>query len=229
MMYICSQNNNSHNSYYSKQRNSNSHHSYYIYHLQLKPAKLFWLQQVSCLWSLRHKSGILNYGLNCLCCWCINLHYINLQELDICAEGGAVMCVLLRTYFHSVLLNLGTLLKLFMGFFNWSNSGKVHKRAKCFCWYVSCRNVKPLIAQLTRTHIITPKAPIHVTLNPRVQTAPSPCPIFVTGCEQPMKLSQSAYWILRLPFPFSIQNVLQTLLTSLYCLNRDTCSKAIHL
>ena len=89
--------------------------------------------------------------------------------------------------------------------------------------------MKPLIAQLMRIHIVTPKAPIHVTLNPRVQPAPSPCPIFVTGCEQPMKLSQSAYWVLRLPYPFSIQNVLQTLLTSLYCLNRDTCSKAIHL
>ena len=89
--------------------------------------------------------------------------------------------------------------------------------------------MKPLIAQLMRIHIVTPKAPIHVTLNPRVQPAPSPCPIFVTGCEQPMKLSQSAYWVLRLPYPFSIQNVLQTLLTSLCCLNRDTYSKTIHL
>ena len=56
-----------------------------------------------------------------------------------------------------------------------------------------------------RIHVVTPKAPVHVTLNPRVQPGPSPCPIFVTGCEEPIKLSQSAYWVLRLPYPF--QNV----------------------
>ncbi|PSN57691.1 Protein smg8 [Blattella germanica] len=65
-----------------------------------------------------------------------------------------------------------------------------------------CRNVKPLVAQLMRIHVVTPKAPIHVTLNPRVQPAPSPCPVFVTGCEQPLKLSQSAYWVLRLPYVY---------------------------
>jgi len=71
----------------------------------------------------------------------------------------------------------------------------------------SCRNVKPLVAQLMRIHVVTPKAPIHVTLNPRVQPAPSPCPVFVTGCDQPLKLSQSAYWVLRLPYPFAVQNM----------------------
>lgn len=63
---------------------------------------------------------------------------------------------------------------------------------------------KPLIAQLMRIHIVTPKAPVHVTLNPRVQPGPPPCPIFVTGCEEPIKLSQSAYWILRFPYPFKL-------------------------
>lgn len=65
-----------------------------------------------------------------------------------------------------------------------------------------CRQVKPLIAQLMRIHVVTPKAPVHVTLNPRVQPGPPPCPIFVTGCEEPIKLSQSAYWILRLPYVY---------------------------
>ncbi|KAJ8687988.1 hypothetical protein QAD02_023783 [Eretmocerus hayati] len=65
-----------------------------------------------------------------------------------------------------------------------------------------CRQPKPLIAQLMRIHVVTPKAPVHVTLNPRVQPGPPPCPIFVTGCEEPIRLSQSAYWILRLPYPF---------------------------
>lgn len=52
-----------------------------------------------------------------------------------------------------------------------------------------------------RVHVVTPKAPVHVTLNPKVQPAPSPCPIFGPGCEKPIRLSQSAYWILRLPYP----------------------------
>ncbi|XP_023316566.1 protein SMG8 [Trichogramma pretiosum] len=65
-----------------------------------------------------------------------------------------------------------------------------------------CRQQKPLIAQLMRIHVVTPKAPVHVTLNPKVQTGPQPSPIFVTGCEEPMKLSQSAYWILRLPYVY---------------------------
>lgn len=69
-----------------------------------------------------------------------------------------------------------------------------------------CRMVKPLIAQLMRIHVVTPKAPVHVTLNPRVQPGPSPCPIFVTGCEEPIKLSQSAYWVLRLPYVYMGEN-----------------------
>ncbi|XP_012270941.1 protein SMG8 [Orussus abietinus] len=65
-----------------------------------------------------------------------------------------------------------------------------------------CRQPKPLMAQLMRIHVVTPKAPVHVTLNPRVQPGPPPCPIFVTGCEEPIKLSQSAYWVLRLPYVY---------------------------
>ncbi|XP_026284537.1 nonsense-mediated mRNA decay factor SMG8 isoform X3 [Frankliniella occidentalis] len=65
-----------------------------------------------------------------------------------------------------------------------------------------CKNSKPLIAQLMRVHVVTPKAPVHVTLNPKVQPAPSPCPIFGPGCEKPIRLSQSAYWILRLPYVY---------------------------
>ncbi|XP_054280613.1 nonsense-mediated mRNA decay factor SMG8 [Macrosteles quadrilineatus] len=65
-----------------------------------------------------------------------------------------------------------------------------------------CRSSKPLTAQLMRVHVVTPKAPVHVTLNPRVQPAPLPCPTFVTGCQEPIKLSQSAYWVLRLPYVY---------------------------
>lgn len=64
-----------------------------------------------------------------------------------------------------------------------------------------CRTVKPPIAQLMRVHIVTPKAPVNVIIEPKVR----PCNksldyIFTTGCSEPIKLSQSAYWILRLPY-----------------------------
>ncbi|XP_046388258.1 uncharacterized protein LOC124157509 [Ischnura elegans] len=64
-----------------------------------------------------------------------------------------------------------------------------------------CRNTKPLMAQLMRLHVVTPKAPVHVTLNPRVQPAPG-APIYITGSQEPLRLSQSAYWVLRLPFVY---------------------------
>lgn len=49
---------------------------------------------------------------------------------------------------------------------------------------------------------MTPKAPVHVTLHPKIQPAPEPCPIFFPTLNEPLKLSQSAYWVLRLPYPF---------------------------
>uniref|UniRef100_A0A224YEU9 Nonsense-mediated mRNA decay factor SMG8 n=1 Tax=Rhipicephalus zambeziensis TaxID=60191 RepID=A0A224YEU9_9ACAR len=64
-----------------------------------------------------------------------------------------------------------------------------------------CRSAKPQVAQLMRLHIVTPKAPVHVTLNPRVQPGPS-APVFFPGNKEPVKLSQSAYWVLRLPFVY---------------------------
>ncbi|RWS22219.1 protein smg8-like protein, partial [Leptotrombidium deliense] len=71
--------------------------------------------------------------------------------------------------------------------------------------YLPCvcsRTGKQMIAQLMRIHIVTPKAPVHVTLNPKVQPGPSPCPIFHPGLPEPVRLSQSAYWVLRLPFVY---------------------------
>uniref|UniRef100_A0A6M2DWN0 Nonsense-mediated mRNA decay factor SMG8 n=1 Tax=Xenopsylla cheopis TaxID=163159 RepID=A0A6M2DWN0_XENCH len=62
------------------------------------------------------------------------------------------------------------------------------------------------VAQLMRVHVVTPKAPVHVTLDPKVQTASNcsiPGPIFITGVpEGGARLSQSAYWVLRLPYVY---------------------------
>ncbi|ODN03335.1 Protein SMG8 [Orchesella cincta] len=73
--------------------------------------------------------------------------------------------------------------------------------------YINCpckesRDGKPVIAQLIRLHVVTPKAPVFVTVNPKVQPGPvGTCPIFQTG-EDPVKLPPSTYWILRLPFSY---------------------------
>ena len=50
-----------------------------------------------------------------------------------------------------------------------------------------------------RIHVVTPKAPIHVTLNPLVQMTPNASPLFYPGNKEPIKLSQSCYWVLRFP------------------------------
>ncbi|CAH0399037.1 unnamed protein product [Chilo suppressalis] len=55
-------------------------------------------------------------------------------------------------------------------------------------------------ARLQRLHVVTPKAPVHVTLQPQVQPVPGG-PIFVPlpSGSPPIKLSASAYWVLRFP------------------------------
>ncbi|XP_063893885.1 nonsense-mediated mRNA decay factor SMG8 [Helicoverpa armigera] len=62
----------------------------------------------------------------------------------------------------------------------------------------------PPLAQLMRVHVVTPKAPVHVTLDPKVQPIPGG-PIFIPQPvgSPPIKLSASAYWVLRLPYMYS--------------------------
>ncbi|CAH0582896.1 unnamed protein product [Chrysodeixis includens] len=62
----------------------------------------------------------------------------------------------------------------------------------------------PRAAQLARVHVVTPKAPVHVTLDPKVQPIPGG-PIFIPQPvgSPPIKLSASAYWVLRLPYMYS--------------------------
>ncbi|KAJ8961200.1 hypothetical protein NQ318_008883, partial [Aromia moschata] len=63
----------------------------------------------------------------------------------------------------------------------------------------ACRAGK--LAQLMRLHVVTPKAPVHCTLNPKVQPAPG-APIFISTVDGPTKLTQSAYWVMRLPYVY---------------------------
>ena len=76
------------------------------------------------------------------------------------------------------------------------------------------------LAQLMRVHVVTPKAPVYVTLNPRVQMSTQPCPTFYPMSvnenkpDEMIKLSQSAYWILRLPFVY--QQMINSPITKIY-------------
>lgn len=63
----------------------------------------------------------------------------------------------------------------------------------------ACRGGK--LAQLMRLHVVTPKAPVYCTLDPKVQPA-SGSHVFVSTANGPIKLTQSAYWIMRLPYVY---------------------------
>ena len=88
--------------------------------------------------------------------------------------------------------------------------------------YMECQCSKgtshPVVSQLMRIHIVTPKAPMHITLNPRVIPCPDG-PTFLPGwnsstpasqktmddkssisSSNQIKLPISSYWVLRLPF-----------------------------
>ncbi|XP_049870639.1 nonsense-mediated mRNA decay factor SMG8 [Pectinophora gossypiella] len=66
-----------------------------------------------------------------------------------------------------------------------------------------CRAPAPPPALLTRVHVVTPKAPVHVTLDPKAQPVPGG-PIFVPqpAGSPPIQLSGSMYWVLRLPYVY---------------------------
>ncbi|XP_014247233.1 protein SMG8 isoform X3 [Cimex lectularius] len=80
--------------------------------------------------------------------------------------------------------------------------------------YLPCPCSKSL-AQLMRIHVVTPKAPVFVTIDPKVRPAPPPCPIFITGDPKPIALSQSTYWVLRLPFVYASERNVYTTPTRL--------------
>ena len=75
----------------------------------------------------------------------------------------------------------------------------------CPCPY--SRSGKALVAQLMRIHVVTPKASVHMSLEPKVRPAPPPCPEFVAmpGSEV-LALTPSSYWILRLPYIYEDEN-----------------------
>lgn len=70
--------------------------------------------------------------------------------------------------------------------------------------YFPCRCPNQVVAQLMRVHVVTPKAPVNVIMEPKVKIGnrtTNPL-IFTTGLAEPVKLSQSEYWVLRLPYVY---------------------------
>ncbi|RCN46619.1 hypothetical protein ANCCAN_07355 [Ancylostoma caninum] len=65
----------------------------------------------------------------------------------------------------------------------------------------TCRKLPVQTAQLMRVHVVTPKAPITVTIQPAVEL-PGQEGYFGTG-EGPLQLSWARYYILQLPFIYS--------------------------
>lgn len=65
--------------------------------------------------------------------------------------------------------------------------------------YFPCPCRQNSVAQLTRIHCVTPKAPVYITIDPKVKIRKETENIFITGWNEPAKLSPAAYWVLRLP------------------------------
>lgn len=59
-------------------------------------------------------------------------------------------------------------------------------------------------AQLMRLHVVTPKLAVDVSVQPRVQPAPS-SPVFHPF--ETITLSQSSYWVVRLPYVYKNKGV----------------------
>ncbi|CAH2085817.1 unnamed protein product [Euphydryas editha] len=70
--------------------------------------------------------------------------------------------------------------------------------------YAACVCRAHVLAQLTRLHVVTPKAPVHVTLDPKVQPVAGG-PVFTPqpAGSEPLRLSASAYWVLRFPYVYA--------------------------
>ncbi|TMS35561.1 hypothetical protein L596_002939 [Steinernema carpocapsae] len=63
-----------------------------------------------------------------------------------------------------------------------------------------CKKTPTSIAQLMRIHVVTPKAPVAISLNPKVQALDDED--FFTLGDDPISLSLAKYYILRLPFSY---------------------------
>lgn len=58
-----------------------------------------------------------------------------------------------------------------------------------------CKNSSDArVAQLQRIHVVTPKAPVNIHLDPKIKIRRETDLVFTPGWTEPYSLSQSAYW-----------------------------------
>jgi len=70
-------------------------------------------------------------------------------------------------------------------------------------WFpCGCRSTPRVSGQLMRVHVVTPKAPIAVALNPRVQANVAETGFFHPGNRGQIQLTWGKYYILRLPYAY---------------------------
>ncbi|VDM38549.1 unnamed protein product [Toxocara canis] len=85
---------------------------------------------------------------------------------------------------------------------NSKESGAQLLRSEIPIWmHCTCRRAPQVCAQLMRIHVVTPKAPVTVTIDPHVQPS-SRETTFYTG-EEPIKLEFAKYYIFRLPYVYA--------------------------
>lgn len=72
--------------------------------------------------------------------------------------------------------------------------------------YFPCPCKNNSIAQLMRIHVVTPKAPVNINLDPKIRIRRETEMIFNSGWNEPAQLTQSAYWVLRLPYIYQGEN-----------------------
>lgn len=65
-----------------------------------------------------------------------------------------------------------------------------------------CRSNKPFMAQLTRVFVVTPDSPFLIKLNPCVQPAAPPCPVFYPGVKSGITLPPASLCVMRFPYVY---------------------------
>lgn len=72
------------------------------------------------------------------------------------------------------------------------------------------------VGQLRHIYVCTPEIEsLVVSILPKIQPAPVPCPLFLPSNEGPIKLPSNGLWVLRLPYPLQHSINLVVVLSSL--------------
>ncbi|KAH7726970.1 Protein smg8 [Aphelenchoides avenae] len=66
----------------------------------------------------------------------------------------------------------------------------------------TCKREPLVSAQLMRIHVVTPKAPVSVAINPRVQADPNDSGVFHMGQDVSIELTWAKYYVIRLPYVY---------------------------